>query len=162
MGNKPSAAAVEVVGRVGVLPVAVAVDDAVAVVPSVVAVGALWTTSGADRTCHIPARRASPPPPPPPQQEQPPPPPSTERQTKQSMSASSSNNNSAPPRNPNQRSAPSNAALLEAARLAFATGKGLHPADYWFTPGDREEPRLGFKGADIRSSRKRLIRNDEE
>jgi hypothetical protein len=64
--------------------------------------------------------------------------------------------------NPNHRSAPSNATLLEAARLAFSKGKGLHPADYWFTPGDREEPRLGFKGADIKSSRKRLVRNDEE
>lgn len=71
-------------------------------------------------------------------------------------------NFNAPPRNPRHRTAPSNTAMLEAARLAFSTGKGLHPAEYWFTPGDREEPRLGFKGADIKSSRKRLILNDEE
>lgn len=57
--------------------------------------------------------------------------------------------------------APTGTALQDSLAAAFATNKALR-ADYWFTPGAADAPRLGYVGNDIKTSRKKLVFGDDE
>jgi hypothetical protein len=70
---------------------------------------------------------------------------------------SSSSNHSAPLPKP----IPSGQALQEAFALSFATGKDIR-SFYWFAPGAANAPVLGYKGADLKTGRKKLVQDDNE
>ena len=56
--------------------------------------------------------------------------------------------------------APSTVAIQEAFGAAFSSGKALR-ADYWFTPGAANVPRLGYVN-DIKTGSKKLVFGNDE